>query len=272
MDSISIRLDKEGPVTSIKMTSRFLGLPLFKVHAFCVDGLLVDTGFVRGRNRFLRLFDTLRPEIVVNTHYHEDHTGNNFEIREKFGVLPLAHPKTSSYLKAPSRWVPLYRRVLWGCPDPSETGELDSTIQTRQYYFSVIPTPGHSDDHICLYEPNERWLFSGDLYIKTQVKYLREDEDVYAILNSLKRVASLRPKKIFCAFSGPIDNPEEALQEKIEYLESLRNRVEEGVKQGLPFREMQRKLLGRVDRYRLITGGQISKKNLIQAFLKRKRG
>jgi hypothetical protein len=104
------------------------------------------------------------------------------------------------------------------------------------------------------------------------VKYLREDEDVYAILNSLKRVASLRPKKIFCAFSGPIHNPEEALQEKIEYLESLRNRVEEGVKQGLPFREMQRKLLGRVDRYRLITGGQISKKNLIQAFLKRKRG
>jgi hypothetical protein len=55
-------------------------------------------------------------------------------------------------------------------------------------------------------------------------------------------------------------------------LERLRNRVEEGVKQGLPLHEMERKLLGRIDRYRLITGGQISKKNLIQAFLKRKRG
>jgi glyoxylase-like metal-dependent hydrolase (beta-lactamase superfamily II) len=50
----------------------------------------------------------------------------------------------------------------------------------------VIPTPGHSEDHICLFEPNEGWLFSGDLFISERVKYMREDENVYSLLDSLK--------------------------------------------------------------------------------------
>jgi glyoxylase-like metal-dependent hydrolase (beta-lactamase superfamily II) len=132
----------------------------------------------------------------------------------------------------------------------------------------VIPTPGHSNDHICLYEPNEGWLFSGDLFISEQVKYLRKDEDIYSLLDSLRKVASLQPKKMFCAFSGVIDRPEEAIHRKIDYLENLRSGVERGLQQGLTPPEIQQKLLGRGDRFRFITAGQISKKNLIDAFLK----
>ena len=202
MNRLSIHFKPNGFVNSIRMTSQFLGLPLYKVNAFFVDGLLIDTGFAFGRDRFLKLLDTLHPDVVVNTHHHEDHTGNNFWIREKYGLLPLAHPKTFFYLQDPSQWVPWYRRLVWGCPHPSETGELDSKIQTKKFHFLVIPTPGHSDDHICLYEPNEGWLFSGDLFISEQVKYLREDEDIYSIIDSLKKVAALHPKKMFCSFSG----------------------------------------------------------------------
>jgi glyoxylase-like metal-dependent hydrolase (beta-lactamase superfamily II) len=237
---------------------------------FFVDGLLIDTGFTRGKDKFLELCDMLHPEAVVNTHHHEDHTGNNFWVRKRFGLLPMAHSKTSSYMADPSQWVKFYQRILWGTPLPAETGEVDSKIETKRLNFLVVMTPGHSNDHICLYEPNERWLFSGDLFIRSQVRYLREDEDVYAIINSLKRVASLRPRKMFCCFSGPIDRPEDALQQKIEYLENLRHQVEEEIRQGLSPEQIQQKLLGGVDRYRLITGGQISKKNLIQAFLKPK--
>jgi glyoxylase-like metal-dependent hydrolase (beta-lactamase superfamily II) len=268
MDRISIRVEKDGPVTSVKMTPSFLGLPLFKVHAFFVDGLLVDTGFIHGRDRFLEVCDTLRPHTVVNTHHHEDHTGNNFWIMKKLGFLPLAHPKTSTYMAAPSQWIRLYRRVLWGTPPPSETGQVDSEIQTSAYHFSVISTPGHADDHICLYEPNEGWLFSGDLFIGEQLRYLREDENIHAVLDSLKKVAALRPKKMFCAFSGLVEKPAEALHHKIDYLETLQGEIEDKVRQGLSRQEIRRKLLGPGDRFRLITGGQISKQNLINAFLK----
>ena len=270
MNRISIRLEQEGPVTLIRMVSRFLGIPLFKVHAFFINGLLIDTGFIHGRDRFMEVCDTLRPEIVVNTHHHEDHTGNNFRIRNKYGLLPLAHPKTFSYLQDPSRWIPWYRRLLWGCPHPSETGQLDSEIQTKKYRFLVIPTPGHADDHICLYEPNEGWLFSGDLFIGEQLGYLRDDEDIYSALDSLKRVVALKPKKMFCSFSGIVDRPETAIHQKIIHLENLKSEIEKGLQQGLSPQEIRRKLLGGGDRYRFMTSGQISKQNLINAFLRSK--
>jgi glyoxylase-like metal-dependent hydrolase (beta-lactamase superfamily II) len=272
MGRISIQLKQEGPIIAIKMTSRFFGIPLFRVYAFFVDGLLIDTGFVHGRDRFLKLCDTLRPAIVVNTHHHEDHTGNNFWMREKYGLLPLAHPKTFSYLQDPSQWIPWYRRLVWGCPHPSETGELDSKIQTQRFRFLVIPTPGHSDDHICLYEPNEAWLFSGDLFISEQVKYLREDEDIYSIIDSLKKVAALHPKKMFCSFSGIVDRAKETIQHKIEHLENLKNEVKKGLQRGLSTREIRRRLLGRGDQFSFLSSGHISKQNLINAFFKPKRG
>src|SRR4030042_1036085 len=270
MNRMSIHFSLNGPVNSIRMVSRFAGLPLFKVYAFFVDGLLIDTGFPRRRDRFMKLLDTLHPETVVNTHHHEDHPGNNFWVTKNYGLLPLAHSKTSSYLQAPSQWMPFYRRVVWGCPQPSKTGQVDSEIRSSKFRFLVIPTPGHTDDHICLYEPNEGWLFSGDLFIGEHLRYLRDDEDIYSVLDSLKRIATLQLKRMFCSFSGVIDRPKEAIHRKGEYLEQLKNGVEKGLQQGLSLHEIRRKLLGGGDRFRFVTGGQISKQNLINAFIRAK--
>jgi glyoxylase-like metal-dependent hydrolase (beta-lactamase superfamily II) len=173
-------------------------------------------------------------------------------------------------MNSPSRWIRLYRRFVWGIPPSWKTAQLDSEVRTRDYKFLVISTPGHSDDHICLYEPNEGWLFSGDLFLDKEVRYTREDEDIDALLESLKKIAALKPRKMFCSFSGAIDNPGEALNKKIEFLENLRESVEAGLREGLSSQEIQKKLLGPGDRFRFITGGQISKKNTIHAFLIRK--
>jgi len=145
---------------------------------------------------------------------------------------------------------------------------LDSKIQTKNFLFLVVSTPGHSDDHICLYEPNEGWLFSGDLFLSEQMKYLREEENIFSIIDSLKKVAALHPKKMFCSFNGAMDHPMDAIHKKIEYLENLQKGVEEGFRQGLSAREIQRRLLGRGDQMNFITAGEICKRNLIDAFLK----
>lgn len=271
MNRYSINFAPNGPVTSIHMTSQFLGIPLFKVFAYYIDGLLIDTGFKHCRKGFLKACDELPGiDAVVNTHHHEDHTGNNFWITQKYGILPLAHPGTTSYMKSPSRWIRLYRRFVWGTPPPSKMAQLDSEVRTKNHRFLIIPTPGHSDDHICLYEPNEGWLFSGDLFLDEEVRYTREDEEFNALLDSLKKIAPLHIRKMFCSFSGVIESPREAIQKKINFLENLREKVEEGLRQGLSSQEIQRKLLGSGDRFRFFTAGQISKKNTIQAFLKRK--
>jgi hypothetical protein len=115
---------------------------------------------------------------------------------------------------------------------------------------------------------NEGWLFSRDLFIGEKLGYSRNGEDVYAIMNSLKSVVALHPKKMFCSFSGKVDYPEPAIYEKIEDLENLRDQVEKRVQQGQPPEEIRRKLLGRGGRFCFLAGGQISKQNLINAFLR----
>src|SRR4030042_5742744 len=67
---------------------------------------------------------------------------------------------------------------------------------------------------------------------------------------------------------GKIDNPDPAIHKKIEYLENLRDQVVKRFQQGLSPEEIRRKLLGRGDRFRFLTGGQISKQNLINAFFR----
>jgi hypothetical protein len=61
-----------------------------------------------------------------------------------------------------------------------------------------------------------------------------------------------------------------AVQKKIEYLETLQQKVEEGFHRGLSPREIQWRLLGRGDQLGFITIGDICKRNLINAFLKPK--
>lgn len=113
-------------------------------------------------------------------------------------------------------------------------------------------------------------MFSGDLFLDPEVRYAREDENLEELLASLRKVATLAPRKMYCSFSGLIEKPRKALQEKIDFLDGIREGVEEGVKQGLSPQEIQRRLLGPGDRFRFVTAGQISKKNTIRAFLKRK--
>ena len=90
MGRISIRLDQEGLIVAIRMTSRFLATFLHKIYVFLVDELLIDTELTHSRDRFLERLDTLRSEIIVNAHHREDHTGSNLWTTKK---------EASSYLQ-----------------------------------------------------------------------------------------------------------------------------------------------------------------------------
>ena len=60
-------------------------------------------------------------------------------------------------------------------------------METERYRFQVINTPGHSPDHVCLFEPEQGWRFSGDAYIGGQDRALREGYDIHGIIASLKK-------------------------------------------------------------------------------------
>jgi glyoxylase-like metal-dependent hydrolase (beta-lactamase superfamily II) len=91
-------------------------------------------------------------------------------------------------------------------------------VETPHYSFEVVPTPGHSEDHLCLFERKNRWLFTGDLYLASYLRYLRDDENIYEIMNSLRKLIDLHPALLFCNHRGFIADGEKQLAKKLSFL------------------------------------------------------
>jgi glyoxylase-like metal-dependent hydrolase (beta-lactamase superfamily II) len=82
-------------------------------------------------------------DAVILTHTHPDHVGNLAALKEAFDV------------------------EAWGF-DPDQEG-VDhriadgETIRMGDHDYLAIHTPGHKDDHLCLYAAEPGVLFAGDL-------------------------------------------------------------------------------------------------------------
>src|SRR2546430_7320030 len=124
---------------------------------------------------------------IFTTHHHEDHSGNHGLLAAELRITPLAHAIGVSRLAVADTHSQLYRRVAWGARPPAPAAPLGEGLETSRFRFRVIHTPGHATDHVALFEPERGWLFSGDLYLAPRLRYLRADEDVYAMMDSLRR-------------------------------------------------------------------------------------
>lgn len=82
---------------------------------------------------------------VFITHGHHDHCAALQEYRALFGPIPV-------YAAASGRW-------LSGQTQPLVDG---ATLQLGSLRALVFETPGHTPDHLMLYVPQGRALFSGD--------------------------------------------------------------------------------------------------------------
>jgi glyoxylase-like metal-dependent hydrolase (beta-lactamase superfamily II) len=261
-----LQVSHHGPVTRLHMARTFLGRPIYPVNAYLVDGLLIDTGCPGTARRLLAWCRTRRVQQVVNTHYHEDHSGGNGPLRRVLGV-PVAAPPEALPILAHFPRLPFYRRIVWGQPENVVAEPLGSVVETEHYRFEVIPTPGHSPDHICLFEPRQGWLFSGDLFIHERIRYIRREEDIGGILRSLREVLAREPRLLFCSHAGVVEDAGEAIRRKIAYLEELSRQARALQQQGLSPEEIARRTLGPETRMTRLTGGDFSKVNLIRGLL-----
>jgi glyoxylase-like metal-dependent hydrolase (beta-lactamase superfamily II) len=161
----------------------------------------------------------------------------------------------------------LYRKMVWGPPAASHGTPIGNEITTARYTLQVIHTPGHSQDHICLYEPINGWLFSGDIFCGKRLVYLRSDEDFVPTLESLKKLASLDIKTISCGLKGVAENGGGSLKSKIQHMEELKDKTLELQENGLPPHTIRRHLLGYEDGMFYLSNGHFSKQNVIYSII-----
>ena len=125
------------------------------------------------------------------------------ELQDKMASMLQKHgvpPPILSSLKFAS--MPTLQFITVTLPDRSLYG--GETISTGIYNLEVIWTPGHSPGHICLYEPQNRFLFSGDHIlpvITSNVGYHVQsgDNPLGDYIHALRKIQNLPVAKVLPA-------------------------------------------------------------------------
>jgi glyoxylase-like metal-dependent hydrolase (beta-lactamase superfamily II) len=269
-----IRTTHYGDVTRFDMTRVLPILGRYWTTAYLVGDTLIDSGCAHTAPELMQALGDVPLARIVNTHTHEDHIGANGPLRGQYPELEiLAHPLALPVLADPRRAQPLhpYRRLVWGWPEPSRAQPLSdgALIESAHHSFEVIYTPGHSPDHLCLYESQQGWLFTGDLFVGGRDRALRADCDIWGIIAALKRVAALPLTVLFPGSARVRDNPAQALATKIAYLEELGEKILELDRQGQSVRQIVRALCGGPLLIEFITLGHFTRGWLVRSYLGR---
>ncbi len=99
---------------------------------------------------------------IVNTHCHFDHVLGNEAVRGEYRVPLLIHRlELPLLLRAPEQ-VETWFGYRMETREPDGYLAEGDVIPIGAFSFHVIETPGHSPGGICLYEPDEGVLISGD--------------------------------------------------------------------------------------------------------------
>jgi len=252
-------------VTCVKMGKAVLGRTIRATCSFIVDGLAVEGGSPYFKTKLHAFYLENKPDQAVFTHCHEDHAGN-VDLFNLLGIVPYAHQEAVNYLSSPPV-IPYYRRFVWGTPAAGRSQIVREVIKTEKYVFQVIASPGHSADHLCLYEKKEGWPFTGDLYVGEKIFYLYQNEDLPKMKETLKKLAKLNFSTLFCSHRGRLQKGPEALTRKLLHIETLEEKAKALQLKGFSLSDITRQLLGKEDYMRIISKGEFSKTALIAALL-----
>jgi ribonuclease/clavin/mitogillin len=259
-----MRLDAgeiEPGVVRLRLRSWQGRLAGYEVSTYLLHGVLVDTGFPRGGTALATALDALRPRGAIVTHWHEDHAGNAPMLAAR--GLPLRmQPAGEAVLRARPP-VKLYRRVVWGW-----TPRLDAMLHDFDPApLEIVPLPGHTTDHVGVWDAERRILVSGDLFLGVKVRVAHRHEAPRRLLASLRAAAALEPRLLLDAHRGPVCDATAALRAKIAWMEETIAAIEARHARGERPRAIARRVLGREGLVGHASRGEYSKLAFVEAVL-----
>ncbi len=186
-----------------------------ETHCYLLEGeercLLIDSGLgicdISGEVKGL----SAKPVTAVATHVHWDHIGGHkhypdfYAHGEELAWLSGDFPLSSDTIKAmvvdrcelPEGFDVSGYELFQGTP--SRVLRDGDTIELGGRTIEVLHTPGHSPGHMCFFERETGYLFTGDLVYKDTLFAYYPSTDPQAYLASLKKVAALPVERVFPA-------------------------------------------------------------------------
>jgi len=190
-------------------------------HVYLIVGeelnVLIDTGIITKFNSFNYLITTevgLKVEdinLVINTHEHFDHISSNAYFRCPVAAHRWAAAKihnSDELITKGKKWgVDLtdLRINIWL--------EDRNIIDLGNTFLKVIETPGHTSGCICLYEPYQNYLFSGDTLFKGAITNIYESGSISEYISSLEILNTLKIKSFYPSHGNSVLDEEEVKDE-----------------------------------------------------------
>ena len=186
------------------------------------QALLFDTGMGIGDLKKVVTELTPLPIIVLNSHTHNDHVGDNWQFPTVYAVdtdftranamgsrqdaqAELAPDQICGDL--PKGFDPkTYATRPWKITSYVHDGDR---IDLGVRLLEILATPGHTPDAISLLDRANGLLFTGDTYYPAPIWLYRPETDLNAYYASIKRLAALSPqvKKVLGAHNVPMAKP-----------------------------------------------------------------
>jgi glyoxylase-like metal-dependent hydrolase (beta-lactamase superfamily II) len=259
---VSLHVETVEPdVLRLQMRSWQGRLAGYEVSAYVVRDVLIDTGPPRGRGELLAALRRIEPRGAIITHCHEDHAGNAAELAAA-GLPLLMDPSCETALRHPKR-IGAYRRLVWGSASALSTA-------LRRFDPSplvVLPLPGHTEEHLVVWDAERRILVGGDLFLGVKVRIAHGSESPRRLVESLRAAAALEPRLLLDAHRGAVYEPVPLLRAKIGWMEETLGRIDALHARGLDERAITRRVLGREELVGWISRGEYSKRAFVRAAL-----
>jgi glyoxylase-like metal-dependent hydrolase (beta-lactamase superfamily II) len=184
--------------------------------------VLFDTGMGISDLRKAVTELTKLPVIVLNSHTHNDHVGDNWQFDTIYSMDTdfTRQNAKGSVTDAQAEIAPgevcgnlpkdfdakSYRTKPWTITKYIHDGD---TLDLGGRQLEVISTPGHTPDAICLFDRANRLLFTGDTYYPATIWLYRPETDLNAYAKSIARIAALAPqvKTVLGAHNIPVAPP-----------------------------------------------------------------
>lgn len=260
---------KHKKVQGFKFGSSFFGKPKMFVHTYFVDGLLIDTGHSNMEVEIMKTLTKLPVNQVFITHHHEDHTGNLAPLQRYFQCPTYASSLCVEMMKNPPKISPA-QWMTWGDrPANFELKVKEEYIETPNHTFQIIPIPGHAKDMVALWEKEEGWLFSADLWVYDYIRYFMRAESVGEQIESLKLVLSLDFEVLFCSHNPQFENVKPRLRNKLQFFEDFYGNVADLHHKGHSISAIHKALnIKESWQIRIASLGELSTLNMVKAVIR----
>ncbi len=169
--------------------------------------LLFDSGLGIGNIKAVTDQITDLPLVLLNSHSHYDHIGDNYRFEEILGAdtaygraraAGLAHAEVADFVA--EGWIWKSTPAGFSADNYAIAGyELGEFVRDAQIIdlgdrqLQVLLTPGHSPDALCLLDTGNKLLFTGDTFYLAPLYAHLPGSDVDQYQRTAQRLAKLAP-------------------------------------------------------------------------------